>query len=168
VTKRDLEHISVLIVDTDWTTALGLASMAHAIDIRNCERALYGADALKALRHFPADVIICGKDVRFPGAPEFIRSVRTGRASTNRFVPIILLTENAPQKAKDSALEAGVTEFLEGDITPERLYEHIRMVIEAPRPFVKSGLFFGPDRRRRQLSFLGAVDRRAGESLHIR
>jgi FixJ family two-component response regulator len=76
--------------------------------------------------------------------------VRTNEGSPNCYLPIIMLTGHAERSAVETARDAGVNEFLTKPVSAEKLYSKIHTLIETPRVFVRSGDYFGPDRRRRQ------------------
>jgi len=60
--------------------------------------------------------------------------------------------------------DAGVTEYLAKPISATSLYSRIRKIIMEPRPFVKAGHYFGPDRRRNTAgSYNGKERRKNGE-----
>lgn len=44
---------------------------------------------------------------------------------------------------------SGFAEFLAKPISAKGLYSRIRSIIERPRPYIRAGQFFGPDRRRK-------------------
>ena len=76
--------------------------------------------------------------------------IRTDKLSQNPYVPIVIMTGFGSKPRVEAARDAGVTEFLVKPFTSKDLYARIVQVIEKPRPFVESGDFFGPDRRRRK------------------
>ena len=61
------------------------------------------------------------------------------------------------------ARDSGITEFLVKPYTAKTLYDKIEAIIERPRNFVKADGFFGPDRRRKKVNYMGQ-DRRQGKS----
>lgn len=77
------------------------------------------------------------------------RRIRNESVSPNQYVPIILMTGFSEKKRVVQARDAGVTEFLVKPFTARDLYKRISQIIERPRQFVRSGGFFGPDRRRK-------------------
>ena len=59
-----------------------------------------------------------------------------------------------------TARDLGMTEFLAKPFSQKQIYLGLRIVAEQPRAFIKTGNFFGPDRRRRNL---GVQKNRRGE-----
>jgi DNA-binding response OmpR family regulator len=70
-----------------------------------------------------------------------------------------MLTGHGEPERVIEARDAGVSEFLVKPFTTKSLYQRIVHLIERPRQFVRSGEYFGPDRRRRVEDFAGE-DRR--------
>ena len=81
---------------------------------------------------------------------EFTKLLRTARDSPNHFVPIIMLTAYAERSKVEAARDAGVTEFCAKPVTATELYRKVCAVINTPRSFVRTSVYFGPDRRRRK------------------
>ena len=122
--------------------AMGCRSVAEAID---------GADALKEMKHFSPDLIICDWNMSPLDGMDFVRMVRTSEDSANPFVPIIMLTGHTETSRVMEARDAGVNEFLAKPISAEELLRKIKSIIRNPRAFIKEKGYFGPDRRRRAI-----------------
>ncbi len=145
----NIEDLKFLIVDDnknmrglvrDVLVALGVKSYAFAGD---------GDSALNELQQFSADIIICDWHMIPIDGIEFTRQIRNDNKSSNRFVPIIMLTAHTERNRVAEARDAGVNEFLAKPISAKSLYSRIRSVIENPRQFVHADPYLGPDRRRR-------------------
>ena len=93
---------------------------------------------------------------------DFVRLVRTGNDSPNKFVPIVMLTGHTETHRVMEARDCGVNEFLAKPNSARGLYARIRQIIDNPRPFIQTSRYFGPDRRRRQITNYQGPDRRAG------
>ncbi len=157
----NLERLNFLIVDDNKHMRALVKSILHALGAKNVLDASDGADAFKELRHYPADIIICDWNMDPLDGLDFTRLVRTGNDSPNPFVPIIMLTGHTEMNRVVEARDSGIHEFLAKPISAKGLYSRIRAIIEHPRPFVRAGLYFGPDRRRRELaSYMGAERRK--------
>ena len=160
----NLERLNFLIVDDNKHMRALVKSILHALGAKNVLDASDGADAFKELRHYPADIIICDWNMDPLDGLDFTRLVRTGNDSPNPFVPIIMLTGHTEMNRVVEARDSGIHEFLAKPISAKGLYSRIRAIIEHPRPFVRAGLYFGPDRRRRVLaSYMGAERRKDAE-----
>jgi len=159
----NLSRLNFLIVDDNKHMRALVKSILHALGVKNVLEASDGADAFKELRHFPADVIICDWNMSPLDGLDFVRMVRTGSDSPNPFVPIIMLTGHTEMNRVMEARDSGVHEFLAKPISAKKLYSRIRSIIENPRPFVRAGLYFGPDRRRKTNPNYNGPERRKAD-----
>ena len=157
----NLERLNFLIVDDNKHMRALVKTILHALGSKNVTEAADGANAFKELRVFPADIIICDWNMSPLDGMDFVRLVRTGKDSPNPFVPLIMLTGHTELSRVMEARDVGVHEFLAKPISAKGLYSRIRSIIEHPRPFVRTSVYFGPDRRRRQIEWKGKERRRA-------
>jgi two-component system chemotaxis response regulator CheY len=160
VEAYDLQRLNVVIVDDNRHMRFLLKTILHTFGIREIAEAGDGADALKILKLFPADVVITDWMMEPIDGIEMTRFIRTDSDSQNPFVPIIMLTGHTEAKRVQEARDAGVTEFLAKPISSKMVYHRLVQLIEKPRTFVKARRFTGPDRRRKFLRVEGQ-DRRA-------
>jgi DNA-binding response OmpR family regulator len=158
--EYNIERLNFLIVDDNKHMCLLVKSILNAFGVRNVVEASDGADAFKALKHFPADIIICDWVMQPLDGLDFVRLGRTGKDSSNPYVPIIMLTGHTEMHRVVEAREAGVNEFLAKPISPMKLYARITSIIERQRNFVKTKTYFGPDRRRQKLASYKGPERR--------
>ena len=87
---------------------------------------------------------------------ELVRTIRAGPDDQKAMLPIILMTAYGDQPRLLAARDAGVNEILLKPFDAERLHRKLMAVIEAPRAFVRSPVYIGPDRRSfRDIAFAG-------------
>ena len=96
---------------------------------------------------------------------ELVKRVRTGADSVNPYVPIIMVTGYADGARVKAARDAGVSDLLVKPISLAALAQRIGAVLNEPRPFIRTPGYFGPDRRRRALRFVGADRRKLQQGL---
>ena len=123
-------------------TILGSAGFKRIREVRD------GAEALDALREWPADLAIVDFNMAPLDGVEFTRLIRNSADSPNPYLPIIMMTGHSEKSRVCEARDAGVTEFIVKPITAKAVLDRIHAVIYKPRPFVKSEAYFGPCRRR--------------------
>jgi two-component system, chemotaxis family, chemotaxis protein CheY len=162
-TPYNLEELNVLIVEDNKHMQLLLKEILRSFRIRNIRTADDGADGLKELKTFAADLVIADWNMEVLDGLDFIRMVRTGSDSNNPYVPIIMLTGHTETNRIIEAREAGMSEYLAKPVSAKSLYQRICLIIEKPRQFVKAGLYFGPDRRRRKSTDKTNKGRRAND-----
>ncbi|MEX0694994.1 MAG: response regulator [Rhodospirillales bacterium] len=105
------------------------------------------------------DIILCDWTPDLDGMA-FVRQIRQAMDTPNPYAPIVVVTANTELRHVCFARDNGMTEFLAKPISAKTIYSRLCSVIENPRPFVRVGDFFGPDRRRRAAHGMGSADRR--------
>ncbi len=148
-----LSNVKFLIVEDNkfmQTVVRRVLSALGAREVRECND---GADALKILKTWPADIVITDWAMEPLDGIELTTMIRTAADSTNPYVPIIMLTAYSEMNRIVEARDSGVNEFVVKPISVNTLFSRIQAVIERPRPFIRIKDFFGPDRRRKDLPF---------------
>ncbi len=92
--------------------------------------------------------------------PAFVRYLRQVVGGRLAYLPVIMIAARADRETVNRARNAGVNEFMAKPVSAGGLAARLQAVLDAPRPFVRTGDYFGPDRRRRQITFTGP-DRRS-------
>ena len=147
--EYNLNQLGFMIVDDNRHMRKLVKTILQTLGVRDFMEADNGADAFAELARFPADIIICDWNMEPLDGLDFTRMVRTASDSPNPFVPIIMLTGHTEMNRVVEARDAGVHEFLAKPLSAKGLYSRIRSILERPRPFIRAGQYFGPDRRRR-------------------
>ena len=142
----DIRHLRVLIVDGNWNMVRILRQILRALGMRDVKEAADGASALKAMVGFPADIILTDWEMEPMNGLEFVRRVRDAQGGSP-FVPIIMISGHTELARVVEARNAGINEYVAKPVSARSLYARIVRVIDAPRRFVRSEHYFGPDRR---------------------
>lgn len=151
----DFSRLSILLVEDDSSMRALIRDILIAFGVGTIQTATDGSQAYAEMRHFPADIVITDWLMEPLDGIDFTQMVRSASDSPNPYVPIIMLTSNASREQVLQARDIGVTEFLAKPVTAQGLYSRIAMVIENPRQFVRTSVYFGPDRRRSIRDFMG-------------
>jgi two-component system chemotaxis response regulator CheY len=141
-----------------------LRTLLQGAGIRDVMEARDAATAFEMLRECPPDLALVDYQLGDLDGLEFARLVRTAKDSTTPYLPIILITAHAERSRVKEAIDAGVNEFIVKPVSTKALLNRVRSVIERPRPFIKAGGYFGPDRRRRQDPAYNGPWRRADDA----
>lgn len=158
----DISALNVLVVEDNKYMQTLIKEILRAFRVRNVRTANDGADALKELKTFPADIILCDWQMDPIDGLDFTRKVRTMSDVANPFVAIILITGHTEMSRVFEARDVGVTEFLAKPVSARTLYDRICSVVMNPRTFVRTRTYTGPDRRRGKPKE-GHPNRRAGD-----
>ncbi len=143
-----LANIKFLIVDDNAFMRTIIRRILSTLGVHETREANDGAEALKTIQTWPADIILLDWEMTPFDGIEFTQMIRGAHDGTNTFLPIIMVSAHSEYWRIAAARDAGVTEFLVKPISAKSLFARIRNVIENPRPFVNAPGFFGPDRRR--------------------
>jgi len=156
----DLSELRVLVVDDNKNMQAIIQEALRALGIRNTKQAIDGAEALKMLKQFSFDIVICDWNMSPLDGIEFTRMVRQASDLSSPYIPIIMLTGHTEYGRVIEARDAGIHEFLAKPISPKALYRRIVSIINNHRDFIKTRRFFGPDRRRRDDTLYIGKERR--------
>lgn len=158
----DFSHLRLTVVDDSSHMRWLIRRVLSAFDIQDVADARDGSTALQEIKHRMPDIVLVDFAMEPMDGIEFTRRVRHDDDSPNRYLPIVMMTGYTEMHRMIAARDAGVTEIVAKPVAATSLYSRLAAVVERPRPFIRAGAFFGPDRRRRQLPFKGP-DRRAAE-----
>ena len=143
-----LEVLNLLVVDDNKHMHSVVKAILNSMRIKNIRFSDNAADAFMEMRQWQPDIIITDWAMQPLDGLDFVRLVRRGADSPNPYIPIILLTGHTELGRVIEARDAGVNEILAKPISIKALYSRIASIVEHPRPFVRSKMYFGPCRRR--------------------
>lgn len=141
--------LKILLVDDNQHMRLLLTEILRAIGVRQVYEATDGAEALSLLRKVAIDVVFTDLSMRGLDGIDFVNLLRRSPDSPNPFCPIVMITGHSTARRAHEARDAGVNEFLVKPVTARGVIHRLTLLIENPRPFVRTEDYFGPDRRRR-------------------
>ena len=158
-----LEALRVLVADDNQHMRAILVTMLNSFGIKAVREVRDGSDGMEALRRWPADLAIVDFQMEPVDGVAFTRMVRTNADTQNPYLPIIMLTGHSEMHRVTEARDAGVTEFIVKPLTAKVLVDRINACIYRQRPFIRSGSYFGPDRRRKADPYYGGPWRREAD-----
>ncbi len=142
-------QLGVLIVEDTIFMANMLRGILTGLGVRNIVSARSGEAALSALMGGKIDLAIMD-DLEPPlDGLSVVRAIRTAEEDRVAGIPVIYVTNNRERNAIINARDSGVTEILSKPFSAQQLIERIEAVLTRPRAIVRSAVFTGPDRRRR-------------------
>jgi len=155
-----LARLNVLVVDDNAAMRGTVRAILTAFGARVIYEAPNARRAMEVLQETPVDIIISDWKMPDMDGVAMVRKLRRSEPNAAAFTPVIMLTAYSERDRVAEARDAGVTEFLVKPISPDALYRRVQAVVNRPRPFVRTKVFFGPDRRRRDIALEGE-DRRS-------
>jgi two-component system chemotaxis response regulator CheY len=150
-----LEKLTILVVEDNKPMRGLVREILEALGVGTILEAGDGHAALKLLQAHAVDMVIADWAMEPMNGMELTRLIRTSPDSPDTFVPIIMLTGHTDRARIIEARDTGVTEFMAKPVSVRALCSRISAIIDNPRPFIRTGGYFGPDRRRRSLPFNG-------------
>lgn len=146
----DLGGITVLIVDGNFFLRNTIKSILRMLGVQH----IVDASSLKAgwneFRHEKPDIVIIDWSPGFDGL-SLLKKIRHDDDSPNPCVPVIIASTMTERETVEAARDSGATDFLAEPISPQTVYEHLCSLRDHPHPFVRTTMFFGPDRRHRSV-----------------
>ena len=144
----DYSSLKIMLVEDNQHMRSIVTAILKGSGIRNVRESRDGAEALDALRQFPADIALVDFNMSPIDGVEFTRMLRNAPDSSNPYLPIVMITGHSERSRVMEARDAGVNEFVVKPLTARALLSRIDSVIMRPRPFIRCKTYFGPDRRR--------------------
>lgn len=160
-------RLNVLIVDDNKHMITIVKTLLRGFGIGRFLEANDAAEAFDLVRSEHIDFIIVDYLMDILDGTDFVRLVRTGDDSPNPFIPIIMLTAYSERSKVIAARDAGVTEFCCKPVTATELFRKVQSIVNNPRPFIRTGSFFGPDRRRLKMDHYRGPERRVADNADL-
>lgn len=155
-----LDKLRVLIVDQNAHIRELLRTILQSVGTGAIDLSYDADDGFEAYCRREYDVVFTDSELEPMTGLEFVNLIRTSAKSPNPYVPIIMLSSFSDQERIRLARDHGVTEFLAKPFTVDIVLKRLEAVIESPRSFVRTGSYFGPDRRRTSSPDFSGPDRR--------
>lgn len=160
MTDYDITRLQILLVDDNHHILSLFRNILTTFGCRDVITATDGAKGFKMLESFRADIALIDWEMEGMNGLEMTKAIRTSSDSPNPQLPIIMVSAYSEVERVERARDAGVNEFLAKPVSANSIYTRIKMLIDRPRPFVKSDDFMGPDRRRNAHGGYGGPERR--------
>jgi CheY-like chemotaxis protein len=96
----------------------------------------------------PIDIVISDFIMSPVSGVHLLQWLRDDKGSPSRFMPFIMLSGAADRVNVEASRDHGVNDFMAKPFSVENIYKVLQRIIDAPRQFVTTQTYFGPDRRR--------------------
>jgi len=143
-------NIRILIVDGKPGNAKVLHGILSRIGIRSVEVAEDTACALDMLSTSEFSAIFCDEAIRPLDAIAFSIALRRNENVRNPRVPIIMISNGPRRSQVETSRDSGVNDFIVRPVSTETVRRKLEAVLVAPKPFIQTDGFCGPDRRRKR------------------
>jgi CheY-like chemotaxis protein len=165
--RIDFTKLRFIVIDDNTFMRRMFKALLHGFGAKEVIEADDGAAGLEAFMNHQPDVVILDWEMPILDGLEVTRLIRQPTTSVNPFAPIIMVTGHSEKRRVMMARDAGVNEFLAKPISSKALYDRVLTVVAAPRPYIKTRTYFGPDRRRGASNTYSGPDRRKGDDAEV-
>ncbi len=145
----NLKKLRILIAEDCKPMQDLLADMLDTLGCGRIYRAMDGEQAFQIFAKERPDIVITDWLMKPVDGLELTQMIRKSADSSNRFLPVIMLSGYSSYNRVMKARDSGITEFLVKPFTAADISKRIVHVVNHPRDFIYTSDFFGPDRRRR-------------------
>lgn len=146
--EKGMAALNILVVDDNAAMRGIVRAVLAAFGCISVKEAASARAALDIVSRDRIDVLIVDWKMQPIDGIALVRRLRDPDKSPNPYLPIIMLSAYSETAKVRMARDAGVTEFLVKPFNAEALYSRLAAIVNRPRPFVRTKVFFGPDRRR--------------------
>jgi two-component system chemotaxis response regulator CheY len=150
--SQTVPEIRALVADPSTHMAGLVTLMLHTLKIRAVDEAVNLERAAAMLARRPYDLMLIDEQLGGPAGFKMIKGLRQSADHPNRAMPVIMMAAAPDAKMIQLARDAGVTEFLRKPFSAQHIQLRLDAIRNAPRPFVESDVYSGPDRRRRDIA----------------
>ncbi len=156
MTAYDFEKLRVLAIDDNRFTLSVIKSLLDTMGVKTVFCMSKGTNALEIMKQWQPDVLIVDQVMQPISGLDLIRQIRDSDSDKYSFVPIVLVTAHASKEVVHRArFWAGADAVLVKPLSARRLFNCIVALYESDRTFVRTGDYFGPDRRVKDRPFEG-------------
>lgn len=159
--KKVYANLNVMVVEDASHMSSLICGILKSLGVGRIFEARNGSDALDILNTQAIDMVLIDDLAPPLDGLSVVKKMRVSEISGCES-PVILLTAKPQQSEIFAARDAGVTEVLSKPFSAAQIITRIETVLAKPRPMIKSEVFVGPDRRRREKE--APEERRAAEN----
>ncbi len=154
----DLSKLSILVLEKHLLIRKLLTEVFNEFGVATVFSTPIPKIAFDIFTTNPVDIVISDWTHDLDGMA-FLKRLRQDQESQNPFIPVIVCTANIEKGHVSTARDLGMTNYLSKPVSAKMIFLAICAVIEDQRPFIRTGGFFGPQRRQRNIGYTG-VERR--------
>jgi len=162
VNNKDKENLGqdrlvIMVVEDNEYMLDIMASSLKRIGFTRVQKAKNGKEAVEYLKMTgqkfggavePVDVVISDLIMSPVSGIHLLQWLRDDKMSPSRFMPFIMLSGAADRVNVEECRDRGVNDFMAKPFSVENIYKVLQRIIDAPRQFITTQTYFGPDRRR--------------------
>jgi two-component system chemotaxis response regulator CheY len=142
-----IQGLDILVVDGNTFMRRLTRTMLVNLGAKSVTEAADGLAALDMIRDNDPDVVLLEWDIPLLDGMELMRIVRSPGVFPRPNIPIIMLTDRAYRSSVNTALQAGVHEYLIKPTSPKALRDRLMSIVFKPREMMQLGECYVPEPR---------------------
>ena len=164
MSRADFSAHRILLVGAKTHTMALLRSILGVMGISKVFQIEDAARALELLSMEGFSAVFCAANVDAGDGMTFPVAARRKEGILNPMIPIFVIQERARRRDVEKARDFGATDVLTTPVSPKTIMTKLKAAEVAPRPFIVSNEFFGPDRRARNRAPWSGAERRTRQA----
>jgi len=150
--RHDLAILKVSILDDHHSVRSMFSALLRTLGVQAITAYSDPVKAIVALQTFPPGLLFLDRDMRPPDGMDVLNWIRKSGECADPGLPVVMLTGFGDIARVKQARDAGANVYLVKPASAWSFYTRIAGVIEDQRSFVRTGAYFSPDGRWRELA----------------
>jgi len=146
-TSLNFAQARVLLLDDHATGSNILIQIVRAFGVVHFDACTTIAEAQKCIADKEFHLILINGNLKDPAVYDFINWLRRTDTPPNCYASVILIAGHTQRSNVERARDSGANVILAKPISPTSVLERIVWASREKRPYVKSTVYAGPDRR---------------------
>jgi len=142
------DRVNVLLVDNSTGIRDSVREIFHLQGFRNIRLGTTLADVHRALVAPTPDIMILGAHFDDGDVTDFVRRLRHHEIGDNPFIPVIVMTGAPTAELVKAVIDSGADDLLTVPLSTAQLVSRVETLVNDRKPFVVTGDYVGPDRRK--------------------
>jgi two-component system chemotaxis response regulator CheY len=143
----EFKDIKALVVDPAGHSKALLRKLLTAFGVGRIMTTHATDEALVMLRREPFSIVFLDETAGPLKPLSFLRMLRRDHNTSDVTVPVVLVSAATDVGKITAARDSGMNDVISKPVSGETIERKLRSLLEAPKPFVTTKAFVGPDRR---------------------
>ncbi|MGD0141600.1 MAG: hypothetical protein ABSC92_00415 [Rhizomicrobium sp.] len=145
-----------------------LRQVLGIVGVKQIQAVADPAAAIELLRLHLFTAVLCDESAAGSGSQAFGYAARRTSGLLNPLIPIFLVCGGPRRRDVEAARDLGFTDVLTRPVSAATVMRKLKLALGAPRPFIASTDFFGPDRRSPSRAGVRGNDRRTRKARQVK